>query len=271
MFPMHKHAFCVTATLLITACSKSPQPAQTTVDGQTSTSPSAAQARKKLNTLVRFINATQTPKDLYYRVAADRDVAVFTRVPFETVTPYTELPSGRPDAHHEIKLYSASNGVGVPLARNSQVENAGRRYTVLAVDEDGKPVLTVITDNLTPPASGKAKVRVIHAAPGIDKLDIFHSGYEDSIFQGVGFALVTEYKEADPGDAALAVRKRGSKTDALKIKSVKLEAGKLYTIVLLGGEGKPLNCKVIEDELLGVRSISAIHRSAASDAELVGS
>jgi uncharacterized protein DUF4397 len=168
MFPLHKHAFCVTATLLITACSKSTQPAQTTVDGQTSTSPSAAQARKELNTLVRFINATQTAKDLYYRVAADRDAAAFTNVPFETVTPYTELPSGRPDAHHEIKLYSASNGVGVPLARNSQVENAGRRYTVLAVNEDGKPALTVITDNLTPPASGKAKVRVIHAAPGID-------------------------------------------------------------------------------------------------------
>jgi hypothetical protein len=135
------------------------------------------------------------------------------------------------------------------------VENAGRRYTVLAVNEDGKPALTVITDNLTPPASGKAKVRVIHAAPGIDKLDIFRSGEEDSIFQGVGFALVTQYKEADPGDAALAVRKRGSKTDALRVKSVKLEAGKLYTIVLLGGEGKPLTCKVIEDELLPTRDV----------------
>jgi hypothetical protein len=31
---------------------------------------------------------------------------------------------------------------------------------------------------------------------------------------------------------------------------VKLEAGELYTIILLGGEGKPLSCKVIEDELL---------------------
>ena len=255
MFPLHKYAFCVTATLLITAWSNSPQPTQTTVDGQTSTSPSAAKARRELTTLVRFINATQTPKDLYYRVTADRDTAAFTNVPFGTVTPYTELPSGRPDAHHEIKLYNASNEVGVPLARNSQVENAGRRYTVLAVNEDGKPTLTVIVDNLKPPASDKAKVRVIHAAPGIDKLDIFRAGKEDSIFQGVGFALVTEYKEADPGDAELAVRKRGSKTDALKLKSMKLEAGKLYTIVLLGGEGKPLSCKVIEDELLATRDV----------------
>jgi hypothetical protein len=166
------------------------------------------------------------------------------------VTPYAELPSGRPDAHHEIKLYNASNEVGVPLARNSQVENAGRRYTVLAVNEEGKPALTVITDNLKPPASGKAKVRVIHAAPGIDRLDIFRAGDKDSIFHGVGFTLVTEYREADPGDTELAVRKRGSKTDELPLKHVKLEAGKLYTIIVLGGEGKPLSCKVIEDELL---------------------
>src|ERR1700688_3715471 len=99
MLPLHKFFYCVAATLSIAACSKSPQPAQTTVDGQTSTSPSAAQAAKKQKTLIRFINATQTPKDLYYRVAADRDAAAFTHVPFETVTPYTALPSDRPDAH----------------------------------------------------------------------------------------------------------------------------------------------------------------------------
>jgi len=29
----------------------------------------------------------------------------------------------------------------------------------------------------------------------------------------------------------------------------------LYAIVLLGGEGKPLTCKVIEDELLPTRDV----------------
>jgi hypothetical protein len=84
----------------------------------------------------------------------------------------------------------------------------------------------------------------------VDKLDIFPSGETNGIFSGQSFARVTEYMEIAPVTTELAVRKRGSKTDKVKLKGVKLEAGKLYTIILLGGEGKPLSCKVIEDELV---------------------
>ena len=71
----------------------------------------------------------------------------------------------------------------------------------------------------------------------------------------MSLALVTEYEETNPGEAELAVRRRGSKTDELPLKHVKLEAGKLYTIILLGGEGRPRSCKVVEDELLSTRDI----------------
>lgn len=109
------------AGLLIAACSKSTtQPTKTTVEGQTSTAPSVAAAKKEHQSLVRFINTTQSPKDLFYQ-----DMAAFTNVPFEAVTPYTELPSGHPDAH-ELMLYNASNDVGTPLTRNSDFENVDR-------------------------------------------------------------------------------------------------------------------------------------------------
>jgi len=113
----------------------------------------------------------------------------------------------------------------------------------------------VIPDQLNPPAPGKTKLRLIHAAPGIDKLDIFPSGETNGIFNGLNFPEITEYKEIAPVTTELAVRKRGSTTDEVKLKDLKLKAGKLYTIILLGGEGKPLACKVIEDELVSAAEL----------------
>jgi Domain of unknown function (DUF4397) len=245
--PLAARILPILAAMLAAACSKSTLPTETTVDGATSTAPSAAAAKQGKKTLIRFINATQGPKDLYFQ-----DMPAFTKVEYESVTPYMALPSPRPDAHHELKLYNSSSDVGTPLISNSEPETSGQRYTVLALSQGGKFTLTVIPDQLKAPAAGKTKVRLIHAAPGVDKLDIFRSGETTGIFSGQSFARFTEYKEIAPATTELAVRKRGSKADEVKLKDVKLEAGKLYTIILLGGEGKPLSSKVIEDQLVPV-------------------
>jgi hypothetical protein len=78
----------------------------------------------------------------------------------------------------------------------------------------------------------------------------FRAGETNGLFSGQSSGHLTEYKEIAPVTTELAVRKGGNKTDQVTVKDVKLEAGKLCTIVLLGGEGKPLSCKVIEDELV---------------------
>ena len=201
----------ILSALLAVACSRPSFPSETTVDGATSTAPSPAAAKQEQKTLLRFINATGGPKDLYFQ-----DVLAFRRVDSEDVTSYLALPSPRADAHHELKLYDSANPVGTPLVTDSEPETEGHRYTVLALEKSGKFTLTVIPDQLKPPAPGKAKLRVIHAAPGAD------------------FGRFTEYKEVAPTTE----------------EHVKLEAGKLYTIVWLGGEGKPPSAKVIEDELI---------------------
>ncbi|HSR08292.1 MAG TPA: DUF4397 domain-containing protein [Bryobacteraceae bacterium] len=201
----------ILSALLAASCSNPSFPSETTVDGATSTAPSPAAAKQEQKTLLRFINATSGPKDLYFQ-----DVLAFRRVDSQDVTSYLALPSPRADAHHELKLYDSANPVGTPLVTDSEPETDGHRYTVLALEKGGKFTLTVIPDHLKPPAPGKAKLRVIHAAPGAD------------------FGRFTEYKEVAPTTE----------------EHVKLEAGKLYTIVWLGGEGKPASAKVIEDELI---------------------
>ena len=235
----------LTSAVFMGACSKSSLPVETTVEGTTSTAPSAASAKQEQKTLIRFINATQGPKDLYFQ-----DMPAFTNIDFAGITPYMALPNSHPDARHDLKLYNSANAVGVPIASNSEVENSGGHYTILVLNRNGKPTLTVIADRLKAPAPGKTKLRVIHAAPGIDKLDIFRSGDTNGIFSGQSFANVTDYREMEPATTELAIRKHGSKTDEVKLTDVALEAGKLYTIVLFGGEGNQLSSKVIEDQLV---------------------
>ena len=190
------------SALLAVSCSRPSFPSETTVDGATSTAPSPAAAKQEQRTLLRFINATRGPKDLYFQ-----DVLAFRRADSDDVTSYLALPSPRADAHHELKLYNSANPVGTPLVTDSQPETSGHRYTVLALEKAGKFTLTVIPDQLKPPAPGKAKVRSIHAVPGAD------------------FGHFTDYKEIAP--------------------TSELEAGKLYTIVVLRG-----GPKLIEDKLI---------------------
>ena len=254
MIAPRKHSAVLTlliiSAFLTGACSNPNFSTETTVDGATSIAPSAAAAKQEQKTIIRFLNASEGLKDLYFR-----DKPAFTKVQYGRVTSYTALPSPRPDAHHELKLYNSSSEVGTPLSSNAEVGNYGGRYTILALNYKGKPRLTVIPDQLKPPALGKTKLRLIHAAPGVDKMDIFPSGETNGIFSGQSFPQITEYKEIAPVTTELAVRKRGSTTDEVKLKDVELKAGKLYTIILLGGEGKPLACKVIEDELVSASEL----------------
>ena len=193
----------ILSALLAVACSRPSFPSETTVDGATSTAPSPAAAKQEQKTLLRFINATGGPKDLYFQ-----DVLAFRRVDSGDVTSYVALPSPRADAHHELKLYDSANPVGTPLVTDSERETDGHRYTVLALEKSGKYTLTVIPDQLKPPAPGKAKVRSIHAAPGAD------------------FGHFTEYKEVTP--------------------SSEFKAGKLYTIVVLGTGPKLIEDELIQ-------------------------
>lgn len=243
--------FFKTATLWVGAaaimglagCSNpSPYQTQTSTGGATSTAPSGSAARSVDKALVRFINATPAPKDLMFG-----DAAAFSNVASQTASPYTELPADR----HEYKLYSAGNDAGDPLATNSEGPTAGKHYTIVAVNgTNGTPILNPITDEIAQPDPGKAKVRVIHAAPGVKKVDVYPAGSKDALISGVDFKDATSYREVDPGTAEIDVRPTGSKTNTVKLGDLNLAPGKLYTLVIMGGNGQPVTSKVIEDQLV---------------------
>jgi uncharacterized protein (DUF2141 family) len=203
------------------------------------TAPASTTAKQADVALVRFINGTTSDKDLAFG-----DTTPFPGVGDRDVTAYKQLPAER----HDFKLYAKDNKNSV-LATNSEGLSAGKHYTILAVNEkDGKVTLDPISDDLVPPDPGKAKVRVINLAPGMENVDLYAEGNKSPLISGAGLDHPTSYKDVDPTEAALAVRHGMSKKNAAIVKDFKIEAGKLYTVLVFQDKNGKLKVKTVEDQ-----------------------
>src|SRR5204863_8755788 len=151
----------LTALLLVTACSSESnqnKPVTTTTNAGTSNAPPATEVKQRGNALVRVIHAV--PGGPVVDVFAD-DAKVFNGIAYKTTSPYKEVSGER----HTFRIRAAGQDTAQPLAENSEGLSDGKHYTVVAwADANGKPVLYVFNDDLVPPASGKAKVRILHAS-----------------------------------------------------------------------------------------------------------
>jgi len=234
----------VLAAAIFTGCSrteKTEQATQTEAGGQTSVAPSGKSAAKHDRALVRFLNAdpSGTRYDLWFG-----DSRTYTNVKYQRLTPYDELPASR----DEFRLSSAGGDKTQPLAANSEGLSAGKRYTVIAIPKaDGKLTLNVLEDDVNPPENGKAKLRVINAAPNTGEVDVTRAGADAMLFKGVNFDSATGYKDVDPMMTTLEVRTKGQKQAALTA-NLNLAPGRTYTIVVAGALGNSrLEAIPIED------------------------
>jgi hypothetical protein len=148
--------------------------------------------------------------------------------------------------------------------------------------------LQVIEDDIQPPSEGKARVRVINASPDAPTLAVFVKGGQEVLFSDIDFKEAASYKEVDPMSGTLEFRSiapriaatqvpgataasprsapngaRDAKTDnpladartpALATTRVTLEAGKTYTLIVVGhrqGRSGAIDTILIEDSLTG--------------------
>ena len=228
--------------LFATACSSNKTAENSAVassgDGK-GTAPAAATAKQADKALVRFVNATASAKDLAFG-----DATPFADVGARDITAYKELPAER----HDFKLFAKDDKTAV-LATNSEGLSSGKHYTVLALtDKKGKVSIDPVSDDLTPPAAGQAKVRVINLAPGMENVDLYAGNNKSAIISGAGLDHPTDYKDVDPSAAELTVRHGMSKRNAAPVKDLTLSAGKLYTIIVFQDKNGRLNVKTVQDE-----------------------
>lgn len=231
---------------ILAACnpSKTRSPVTTTgADGAT-TSPAGTTVAKQGEAMVRLVNALPTSPTVG---VTSGDLALFSDVKYKDVTEYRQVG----DKTADFKLTASSQPAGAePAAENHELLSNGGRYTAIALPEkDGSGAdLKVVRDELVP-GSGKAQVRVIHAAPGVGEMDVFIDGQKDALFSGVNYSSEAGFKEIDPVAGTVEIRSADSHKRVVSLRNVKFETGKSYTIVIAGSPMSKVEAITFNDAL----------------------
>lgn len=241
-------AFTLTVGALA-ACDRaetsSTSPVTTTSPAGTSTAPSSAAADRRDEALVRVVNAIPAgaPVDIYAG-----DLTVFDNLSYKSVTAYRALDGKR----YTFAVRPAGMANAKPLSSNTEGLDDGEYYTVFALPGEGNAAhLRVVQDMMAPPAAGKARLRVIHGGAEAGELDIYATGTPGALFDGVDFQSVTDYEDIDPVTGEIEVRAEGQAAPLVKAPVVHIEAGKFYTLVIVGRlrSTPKLEAFLIEDAL----------------------
>lgn len=217
----------------------------TTSPAGSSTAPSANSAASRDEALVRVVHAVPDgpAMDLYAG-----DLLLFEAVTFKTVSSYRAVDGKR----YAFALRPAGMTNAAALASNTEGLEDGSYYSVFALPgDDRSPHLRVVGDKLDRPASGKARLRIVHGGAGVGAIDVHASGASGALLHNVAFQSVSDYSDIAPVNGQLEVRASGSAAPAVTVPNAHLEARRFYTMVIVGSRGgtPALEAFIIEDML----------------------
>lgn len=227
-------------------------PVMTKTAAGTTTALPASEVAARKNALVRFVHAVPglAAVDLYAG-----DARAVEGAAYKSTSGYRELPAA--SAAYRLRL--AGQAMAEPLAEETKGLGTGEHHTVVALparasgilSKEGGVELRFIADEFEAPASGKAKVRVFNASPDLDEVDLYAAGRAEPLVKGAKFGAAAAYADAEPAGAGLEVRRAGENITTLAVPAVKVEAGGLYTVFIVGGTkgAAGLEAFVVEDRL----------------------
>ncbi len=202
-------------------------PIKTTSMGETNVSPPADSVEARGHSLVRIVNAVSGGKDAVVQLDSQ---TLFDGVKTASVTDYREISNNLA----KFSVRATGDTAGTMLAQNDQILMDGNRYTVFLVAEDvSKNTLRIVKDEVIPD-SGKARIRIIHAAPGAPELDVSVAGSKDKLFSGVNFKSEAGYQDVEPATVTLQIRAKDETKVLLRVANVELKRGTATTIVITG-------------------------------------
>lgn len=220
--------FLAAATVVVAgACQKDSSPIKTTSTGETNVSSPSDSMAASGHSLVRVVNAVTAGGDVTVQLS---DQPLFRDVKPGSVTDYREVTNNLAD----FTVRAAGIADGFMIAEKERILRDGNRYTVFLIAEDiARSSLRVVRDDVIPD-SGKARIRVMHAAPGAPELDVSILGTTEKLFSGVNFKSEAGYKDLAPGSVTLELRAKDVTKVLLRLPAMTLERGTATTIVITG-------------------------------------
>ncbi|SFO89346.1 protein of unknown function [Geodermatophilus dictyosporus] len=179
--------------------------------------------------------------DVYVDSVADPAVGqVFPGVDYGTVSEYQDVPPGS----YAISMRPAGADPGTPPVLSTTVQvDADSARTVAGVGPFADLGLEVLEDDLTPPAPGSARLRVVAAAAGAQTLDVAVPG-GPALAGGLAFADTTPYVDVPAGATAITVTPAGGQATELP---VQVAAGSVYSVLVLDRPGGGLTVQTALD------------------------
>lgn len=196
-----------------------------TSSGDAAVSMSGDSADKRGMALVRVVNAVSKVPRLVVRADAAHELAV---AEYKKVTAYQ--PIDRNWVTFEVS--TTGDSAFEPLATNREMLTDGHRYTIVVMHDSAQKFETrVLRDEISDDTTN-AMLRVIHAARGVDEVNLVRRGVEGTLVDGVNFTTEAGYRAVDPWSGTLEIRHQDGNRLLLTIPNLTLQAGKSYTIVL---------------------------------------
>lgn len=195
-----------------------------TSGGDAAVSMSGDSADKRGVALVRVVNAVAGEPRLVVRADRDHQLAA---AEYRKVTEYQ--PIDRNWVTFEIG--TASDTVFQPLATNREMLTDGHRYTIVVMRDSAKNYETRVLRDEISDDTANARVRLIHAARGVDEVNLVRRG-GDTVVDGVNPTMEAGFVAVDPWTGTLEVRAESGNRLLLAMPNVSLQGGRSYTIVL---------------------------------------
>ncbi|HVD14415.1 MAG TPA: DUF4397 domain-containing protein [Actinomycetota bacterium] len=173
--------------------------------------------------LVRLVHlAPGAPKaDVY--IDGTRLVAA---VPYKTASKYHRMPA----SVHTLTIRPAGSTANSAPAASARVSVLpGAAYTVVLLGAPQRLQVKMAKDDFSAPPSGKAKLRIVNAAPQSPPLDIGIAG-GPTLFSNVTFGMISNFATIQAGRFSLEVRAAGSPTVLFTQGASRLPAGAIITV-----------------------------------------
>jgi LPXTG-motif cell wall-anchored protein len=174
------------------------------------------------NAKVRIIHASPDAPavDVYVNGAK-----TLTNVPFFTASDYLDLPAGS----YRVQVTPTGQPASAAVIDATATIEAGKAYTVAATGAVANIQPTIIVDDLSAPAAGKAKVQVYHFSPDAPAVDVKLAGGA-TLVPNLAFPAASGYLEVDAGTYDLQVTPAGASAVVIDLPGTALEAGKIYSV-----------------------------------------
>ncbi len=192
---------------------------------------SAPRAEAATGTYLRLAQLTDAMPDtelIVSSVADPRSSVTVAGTGYGSVSAYRRIEPG--DYVVAVRPKGSSTPPLVSTTLNAMV---GESYTLGAVGDKEPSGLKIFTDDLTPPAAGQAKVRVIDAAPPAPVLDVTGPGGTPFAL-GLAHGSASDYRQVPAGPVVLAAGAPGAPETALPIT---VAANQVVSVVLVSNGG----------------------------------